>query len=112
MDRIAAYLAEGYWADMGAAARSFDVAPGAALCVHIDGMSAAGQQYALWAMEAWSYATGLRFELGPESGADIALGGVGPDLVLGAGGSDRLTGGTGADRLRLDDALWAGMWPH
>ncbi len=57
-DEIADQLYSGYW---GGAQRAFTVAQGGTLNVDITQLTAAGQQYARWALEAWSRASGINF---------------------------------------------------
>lgn len=57
-DQIAEQLVEGYW---GGTARSFDVSVGDTLYVDISALTAAGQNMARMALEAWSAVTGLIF---------------------------------------------------
>ena len=65
---IADYLVEGTWSAM-----SFGVPPGGTITVDITGLTADGQQFANWALEAWTYATGLAFQQVSGSSADIVF---------------------------------------
>ncbi len=60
-DQIADYLTDGYWEWEGGSRRAFDVAPGGTLTADITGLTAAGQQLARWALEAWTNVTGINF---------------------------------------------------
>lgn len=60
-DQIADQLTDGYWASNGASRRAFDIDAGQALTVNITALTAAGQQMAIWAFNAWTAATGIRF---------------------------------------------------
>ena len=68
-DQIADYLTHGYW---GGFHYAFDVAPGGTLTADITGLTAAGQQLARWALEAWTNVTGINFRF-VESDADITF---------------------------------------
>lgn len=60
-DQIADQLTDGYWSSNGASRRAFDINAGQALTVNITALTAAGQQMAIWAFNAWTAATGIRF---------------------------------------------------
>jgi len=62
-DQIADQLTDGYWGSNGASRRAFDINAGQALTVNITGLTAEGQQLAIWAFNAWTAATGIRFTL-------------------------------------------------
>ena len=72
-DQIADYLTDGYWEGVGGSRRAFDVAPGGTLTADITGLTAAGQQLARWALEAWTNVTDIDFRF-VESDADITFG--------------------------------------
>ena len=57
-DQIADHLTNGYW---GGTARSFDATAGDTLYVDITKLTAAGQDMARAALQAWSDASGLIF---------------------------------------------------
>lgn len=57
-DQIADQLTDGFW---GGATRSFDVGVGGTLYVDVTGLTAAGQNMAREALDAWSAVTGLVF---------------------------------------------------
>ena len=61
VDQIADYLADGFWADNGMQARSFNVQAGGTITVNINGLDALGKATALQALEAWTAVTGLTF---------------------------------------------------
>ena len=73
-DQIADYLTDGFWEWVwGSASRyAFDVAPGGTLTADITGLTAAGQQLARWALEAWTNVTDIDFRF-VESDADITF---------------------------------------
>lgn len=60
-DQIAAYLTDGYWNSEGASWRKFNVSAGGTISVNITALTASGQQFAKWALEAWTAASGLKF---------------------------------------------------
>ncbi|PPJ46822.1 peptidase [Rhizobium sp. KAs_5_22] len=62
-DQIANQLTNGYWESEGASRRAFDINAGQSLTVNITALTAAGQQMAIWAFNAWTAATGIRFTL-------------------------------------------------
>ncbi|SUZ30426.1 Serralysin [Roseibaca ekhonensis] len=61
LDELATYLTDGYWNDTGRSARSFDTSSSNQITVDISGLTADGQQLALWAMEAWELMADLEF---------------------------------------------------
>ena len=61
MTEIADQLTDGFWNSVGAARRSFDVAPGGRLDVDITGLTALGQTFARAALTAWEQAIGISF---------------------------------------------------
>ncbi len=65
VDRIAAYLTEGYWAETGRGPRSFDVAPGEALTVDLSALSGAARAVAGTALDAWTAVSGIGFAAPP-----------------------------------------------
>ncbi len=71
-DQIADYLTDGYWEWAGGSRYAFDVAPGGTLTADITGLTAAGQQLARWALEAWTNVTGINFRF-VEGDADITF---------------------------------------
>ena len=62
---IAHQLTDDFWASRGEGRRSFDVTPGGVLNVDISGLTAAGQRLAGAALQAWTDASGLRFDTSP-----------------------------------------------
>ena len=71
-DQIADYLTDGFWEWVGGSRYAFDVAPGGTLTADIINLTAAGQQLARWALEAWTKVTGINFRF-VESDADITF---------------------------------------
>lgn len=60
--QIANYLTNGYWEDSGRDGRSFDVTTGDTLTVNLSGLDAKGAATAWIALDAWTAASGLKFE--------------------------------------------------
>ncbi|KIC43929.1 hypothetical protein RA29_21625, partial [Tateyamaria sp. ANG-S1] len=58
LDELAEYLTEGYW---GGREITFDTSASNQITVNLTGLTAAGQQLARWAMEAWEMAVNLDF---------------------------------------------------
>ena len=86
LDEISNQLTNVYW---GGNDRSFAVSTGGTITVDITDLTAAGQQLARWALEAWSSVTGLVFSE-VSSGADITF----DDAASGAYSSSVTSGGT------------------
>ena len=73
-DEIADYLTDGYWEESSGGGRSaFGVNPGGILTVNITGLTEAGQQYARWALDAWTYVSGIEFEVVNHDNVDISF---------------------------------------
>ena len=74
-DEIVNYLTDGYWEwSKGRAVRkAFNVDPGGVLTVNITGLTEAGQQYARWALDAWTYVSGINFEFVDHDEVDISF---------------------------------------
>ena len=65
-DEIAAYLTNGFWDDdifTGPGPFSFDIEAGGTITVDLDGLTADGRFLAQNALDAWTLATGLQFEI-------------------------------------------------
>lgn len=60
-DQIANQLTDGYWNGLGGHRHTFAVSSGGSVSVNITGLTAAGQQLAHWALDAWSAVSGIRF---------------------------------------------------
>ena len=69
-DEMAAYLAGGY---RDGRRRAFDAEPGDTLTVNLTVFSGHLQQLAVWALEAWTHVTGIRFEPIAGDDADITF---------------------------------------
>ena len=61
-DEIADYLTDGYGEWDRGGRNAFPVAPGDTLSANITALTEAGQQLARWALESWTYVSGIRFE--------------------------------------------------
>jgi len=59
LDELALYLTEGYWGNIE---RTFDTTSSNVITVNLSGLTAAGQQLARWAMEAWEMVVDLDFQ--------------------------------------------------
>lgn len=88
VDQIADQLAHGYWADSGRSSRVFSLAEGEAITVNIAGLNADGRGLAKKALSAWTWSTGIEFEL-TAGDADITF----DDNQVGAYTSISATGG-------------------
>ncbi|MGA0613490.1 M10 family metallopeptidase [Paracoccus sp. KR1-242] len=89
--QIARQLTDGFWQDRGETRRAFDVDPGEVLKVDISGLNADGRRLAVAALQAWTDATGIRFNTNPASGtADIVI----DDRYSGAYATSTTFGGT------------------
>ena len=62
IDQVASQLTYGYWSSVGTTARSFDITAGGTLGVDLSRLPSGSQTLALMALEAWTDATGIRFE--------------------------------------------------
>ena len=72
-DDLADYMTDGFWEWSGGSRAAFDVGPGEALTADITSLTEAGQQLARWALEAWSYVTGIEFQIVDNVNADITF---------------------------------------
>lgn len=61
VDDLATYLTDGYWSDIGSVAHRFNTATTNDITVNISGLTAAGQQLARWAFEAWEAVADIDF---------------------------------------------------
>jgi serralysin len=60
-DQIASQLVDGYWQSQGVSRHGFALGAGNSLSVNITGLTAAGQQFAHWALDTWAAVTGINF---------------------------------------------------
>ena len=72
-DDLADYMTDGFWEWSGGSRAAFDVGPSEALTADITSLTEAGQQLARWALEAWSYVTGIEFQIVDNVNADITF---------------------------------------
>jgi len=70
LDTLAGQLTDGYWNSNGEAWRSFDIVAGGTLTVDIGDLTAAGKRLAKWALDAWTGASGIKFQF-VNNNADI-----------------------------------------
>jgi len=61
LNELADYLVNGYWQDSGRLARHFDTTGSNVISVDIHNLTAAGQQLARWAFQAWSAVANISF---------------------------------------------------
>ena len=90
LDTMADYLTDGFWAESNRSRRSFDTTSDNEISVNITGLSAAGQQLARWALEAWETVADIDFveTLSTNPGINFT------DDGSGASSSSITTGGT------------------
>ena len=89
LDQLADYLTDGHWNDISRSGRSWDTSSDNVITVNLTGLTAAGQQLARWALEAWEMVANLDFvETG--GSADITF----DDNASGAYASSTTSGGT------------------
>ena len=73
-DDIADYLTDGWWEDsLGIPGHPVDVETGGVLTVNITALNEDGQRLARWALEAWTYVTGIEFELVEDNSAFLTF---------------------------------------
>ena len=72
-DDLADYMTDGYWEWGGGSRVAFDVRPGGTLTANITALTETGQQLARWALDAWSYVTGIEFLFVDSVNADITF---------------------------------------
>ena len=87
-DEIADYLTDGYQLWFGDVRQAFAVAPGGTLSANITALTDGGQQLARWALESWSYVSGIQFEFVDHDDAHIMF-----DDELGGGSAFSITQG-------------------
>lgn len=73
LDELAEFLTDGYWESFGFSGRSFNTAAANIITFDISGLTAAGRQLALWAMEAWEMVADIDFRAGTRLDADIVF---------------------------------------
>ena len=72
-DEIAGYLTDGFWEWRGEDRRSFDVKSGGTLTANISSLNEDGQQFARWALEAWTNVSGINFRFVTDAGAHLVF---------------------------------------
>ena len=72
-DVLADQLTDGYWDWREQSRRSFDVEPGGTLDVNITALTDVGQNFARWALEAWTNVTGINFQFTDAADAHITF---------------------------------------
>lgn len=72
LDTLANYLTDGFWQDNGYGRHSFNTSSDNTITVDITGLTANGQQFARWALEAWEMVADITFAE-VNSGADITF---------------------------------------
>ena len=72
-DVLADQLTDGWFDWKGTSRGSFDVEPGGTLDVNITALTAAGQNLARWALEAWTNVTGINFRFTDAADAHITF---------------------------------------
>jgi serralysin len=70
-DAMADYLTTGYWQDTNQPSGTFDTRGSNEITVNLSGLTAAGQQLARWAFEAWETVANVDFVERGGSGAEI-----------------------------------------
>lgn len=71
LDELATYLTDGFWADNSFIRHSFDTSASNIISVNLTGLTAAGQQLARWAFDAWEMVADILFQETPNASADI-----------------------------------------
>ncbi|MBL0370867.1 M10 family metallopeptidase [Rhizobium sp. KVB221] len=89
LDQLAFQLTDGYWTFEGTGPRKFDISAGGEITVDISSLTAKGQQLALWALDAWTAASGLQFLQVTGGSANITF----DDEDVGAYASSSISGG-------------------
>ena len=72
-DEVADYLTDGFAEAVGDARYAFDARPGDTLTADITALNVEGQQLARWALEAWTYVTGIEFGFVDDGSAHITF---------------------------------------
>lgn len=73
LDAMANFLTDGFWENFGSTRRSFDLTASNVITYSIEGLTAEGQQLALWAMDAWEMVANLQFQAVVSGVADITF---------------------------------------
>jgi serralysin len=90
LDQLANFLTDGFWEARGSNRQSFDTSASNVITYNITGLTAPGQQLALWAMQAWEMITNIRFQAATSGQVDITF----DDESRGAFANNSVTGTT------------------
>lgn len=90
LDQLANFLTDGFWQAWGSNRQSFDTAGSNVITYNITGLTAPGQQLALWAMQAWEMIANIRFQAATSGQVDITF----DDESRGAFANNSVTGTT------------------
>ncbi|WIY25697.1 M10 family metallopeptidase [Parasedimentitalea psychrophila] len=71
LDELATYLTDGYWADNSFIRHSFDTSGSNIISVNLTSLTAAGQQLARWAFDAWEMVADILFQETSNTSADM-----------------------------------------
>jgi serralysin len=71
LDELATYLTDGFWTDNSYIRHSFDTSASNIISVNLTGLTAAGQQLARWAFDAWEMVADILFEETTNTSADM-----------------------------------------
>lgn len=90
LDQLANFLTDGFWEARGSNRQSFDTSASNVITYNIAGLTAPGQQLALWAMQAWEMIANIRFQAATSGQVDITF----DDESRGAFANNSVTGTT------------------
>ena len=90
LDQLANFLTDGFWEARGSNRQSFDTSGSNVITYEITGLTAAGQQLALWAMQAWEMIANIQFQAATSGQVDITF----DDENRGAFANNSVTGTT------------------
>ncbi|MEL6450263.1 MAG: M10 family metallopeptidase C-terminal domain-containing protein [Pseudomonadota bacterium] len=99
VNELADFLTDGYWQSVNFSGFKFDTSNSNVITVDITGLTAAGQQLALWAMEAWEAVANIQFvqvngnaqitfddnQSGAFAGPNSVVGGYTTDAIVNVG---------------------------
>lgn len=102
LDQLANFLTDGFWQARGSNRQSFDTSDSNVITYNITGLTAAGQQLALWAMQAWEMIANIRFQAATSGQADITF----DDASRGAFANNSVTGNTITSARINVEAAW------
>ncbi len=90
LNEMADFLTDGFWEAWGSNRQSFDTTGSNVITYDLSGLTVAGQQLALWAMEAWEMVADIEFQAAAAGVAEIVF----DDEFAGAYASNSVTGNT------------------